>query len=52
MKSKDDAIQIIETVIQGKEGNPWIIADRVSLAPQVVPVKFTSKDYAQHAGRK
>ena len=57
MKSKDGAIQMIEKVIEGKEGNPQIMVDRVSLAPQVVPVKFTSKDYAeafvrQHAGRK
>ena len=57
MKSKDGAIQMVEKVIEGKEGNPQIMVDRVNLASQVVPVKFTSKDYAeafvrQHVGRK
>ena len=44
MKSKDVVIQMIEKEIEGKEDSPQIIVDRVSLAPQVVPKKITSKD--------
>ena len=56
-KSKDGAIRMVEKILDGKEGNPQILKERVSHAPKVVPVKFSSQEYAEafvrnHAGRK
>ena len=45
-KSKERTIIIIEKVIDGKEDNPTILKDKVSLAQKVVPVKFDSRGHA------
>ena len=49
-------MKTIEKVIEGKDGNPKILMEKVSLDPQVIPVKFDTNDFAelfvrQHAGR-
>ena len=43
--------------IDGKAGDPYVIKERTSQAPQVVPIKFSSRDHAEefirdHAGKK
>ena len=39
---------MVSKIIDGKDGNPKIIMDKVSFAPKVVPIKFDSTEFAQH----
>ena len=43
---------MIEKVIDGKEGNPTILKDKVSLAPTVGSVKFDLKGHAEDFVRR
>ena len=57
LKSKQGAINLVEKIIDGKPGEPKIIMDRVSFTPTVIPIKFSSNDYAeqfvqQHSGNQ
>ena len=38
---------MIEKVTVGKDGNPTILKDKVSLAPKEIPVKFDLSDHAE-----
>ena len=56
-KSKDGAMHMAEKILDGQEGNSYIVKEIVNLAPKRIPVKFSSKEYAEvfirnHAGRK
>ena len=56
-KSKNGAIELRQQIIDGKACEPYIIKERTSQTPQVVPVKFLSRDHAEgfirdHAGNK
>ena len=56
-KSKEGAISLVEKIIHGKAGDPYVVKEKTSQVPQVVPVKFASRDYAEqfvreHAGNK
>ena len=55
-KSKEGAINMVESIIGGKDGDPQVLKDKVSLIPKVVPIKFATRDHAeafvrQHAGK-
>ena len=57
MKSKEGAINMVESIIVGKDGDPQVLKDKVSLAPKVVPIKFATRDHAeafvrQYVGKK
>ena len=54
--TKDDVVKLIEQVIKDIDGNPKILMEKIDLVPQVIPIKFDIKDFAelfvrQHAGR-
>ena len=56
-KSKDGAISLVQLIIEGKPGEPWVIRDKVGQVPKVVPIKFASRDHAElfireHSGQK
>ena len=56
LNSKEGAIQLVQQIIEGKYGEPFIFKDKTSLTPKVVPVNFVSNDYAEtlvchHAGK-
>ena len=56
-KSKEGAINLVEKIIHGKAGDPYEVKEKTGQVPQVVPVKFASRDYAEqfvreHAGNK
>ena len=52
LKSKHGAIALVEKIIEGKSCDPQIIMDRVSFTPTVIPIKFSSSNYAEEFGRE
>ena len=57
MKSKEETITMVESIIIGKDGDPQVLKDKVSLAPKVVSIKFVTRDHAeafdrQYTGKK
>ena len=44
-KSKDGAVNMIEKVIEDKDGNPKNLMDKVGLVPQEIPIKFDFKNF-------
>ena len=51
-KSKEGAISLVEKIIHGKAGDPYVVKEKTSQVPQVVPVKFASRDYAEQFVRE
>ena len=47
MKPKQRAFAMVEKIIRGQPGSPSIIKEKVSNVPTVVPVRFSSAEYAQ-----
>ena len=47
MKSKEGAISMVENIIMGKDGDPQVVRDEVSLAPKVVTIKILIKNHAE-----
>ena len=47
LNSKEGAIQLVQQIIEGKYGEPFIFKDKTSLTPKVVSVTFNSRDYAE-----
>ena len=45
LKSKEGAIEMIEKIIKDKDGDPQILKDKVSYAPNILPMKFQSNEY-------
>ena len=57
LKSKEGAIQLVQQIVEGEDGDPFIFKVKTSLTSKVVPVKFISKDHVeifvrQHTGKK
>ena len=52
LKSKYGAIALVEKIIEGKIVDPQIIMDRVSFTPTVIPIKFSSSNYAEEFVRE
>ena len=52
LKSKYGAIALVEKIIEGKSCDPQIIMDRVSFTPTIIPIKFSSSNYAEEFVRE
>ena len=52
LKSKHGAIALVEKIIEGKSCDPQIIMDRVSFTSTVIPIKFSSSNYAEEFVRE
>ena len=50
--SKYGLIVLKEKIIEGKSDDPQIIMDRVNFTPTVIPIKFSSSNYAEEFVRE